>query len=197
MIGTPGYLSPEQAAGQPASAASDWYAVGVMVFVSLTGELPFRGKGLKVLLAKQERDAPTPGRWRPASRRTSRRCASTCCSATRASDPRRPRCCAGWATGPSGIRPRDAVRRDSGDLFLGRDAHLKALQDAFGATHRGRAVAVHVCGRSGMGKSALVREFLARLQRSDRAVTLVGAATSASRCRSRRSTAWSTRCVST
>jgi serine/threonine protein kinase len=65
MIGTPGYLSPEQAAGQPASAASDWYAVGVMMFVSLTGELPFRGKGLKVLLAKQERDAPTPGSLAP------------------------------------------------------------------------------------------------------------------------------------
>ena len=174
MIGTPGYLSPEQAAGQPASVASDWYAVGVMMFVSLTGELPFRGKGLKVLLAKQERDAPTPGSLVLGLPQDLE---ALCIDLLQRDPSKRP----GAADvlrrvgeGPSGIRPRDAVRRDSGDLFLGRDAHLKALQDAFGATHRGRAVAIKVGGRSGMGKSALVREFLARLQRSDRAVTLVG-----------------------
>jgi serine/threonine protein kinase/tetratricopeptide (TPR) repeat protein len=174
MIGTPGYLSPEQAAGQPASAASDWYAVGVMMFVSLTGELPFRGKGLKVLLAKQERDAPTPDSLVPGLPQD---LAELCVDLLRRDPKQRP----GAADvlrrvgeGPSGIRPRDAVRRDSGDLFLGRDAHLKALQDAFASTHRGRAVLIKVGGRSGMGKSALVREFLVRLQRSDRAVTLVG-----------------------
>ncbi len=174
MIGTPGYLSPEQSAGQPASAASDWYAVGVMVFLALTGELPFRGKGLKVLLAKQERDAPSPSTLVPGVPED----LEALCVALLQRDPsKRPAAAEVLrrvGTGPSGIRPRDAVRRDSGDLFLGRAAHLAALQDAFGATHRGRAVAVHVCGRSGMGKSALVREFLARLQRSDRAVTLVG-----------------------
>jgi hypothetical protein len=174
MIGTPGYLSPEQSAGQPASAASDWYAVGVMMFVALTGELPFRGKGLKVLLAKQEREAPSPGTLVPG---VPPDLEALCVDLLQRDPTRRP----GTAevlrrvgSGPSGIRPRDAVRRDAGDLFLGREVHLKLLHDAFAATHRGRAVAVHVGGRSGMGKSALVREFLARLQRSDRAVTLVG-----------------------
>ena len=174
MIGTPGYLSPEQAAGQPASVASDWYAVGVMMFVALTGELPFRGKGLKVLLAKQERDAPAPGSLAPGLPPDLE---ALCVDLLQRDPSKRP----GAAdvlrrvgTGPSGIRPRDAVRRDAGDLFLGRELHLRALQDAFAATHRGRAVAIKVGGRSGMGKSALVREFLARLHRSDRAVALVG-----------------------
>jgi len=174
MIGTPGYLSPEQASGLPGSAASDWYAVGVMMFVALTGELPFRGKGLKVLLAKQEREAPSPGSMVAG---VPPDLEALCVDLLQRDPGKRP----GTAevlrrvgTGPSGIRPRDAVRRDAGDLFLGREVHLKALQDAFAATHRGRAVAVHVGGRSGMGKSALVREFLVRLQRSDRAVTLVG-----------------------
>lgn len=41
--GTPGYVSPEQVAGLPLTPASDLYALGVMVFELLTGELPFRG----------------------------------------------------------------------------------------------------------------------------------------------------------
>ena len=174
MIGTPAYLSPEQASGQPASAASDWYAVGVMVFLALTGELPFRGKGLKVLLAKQERDAPTPSSVSPGIPQDLE---SLCIDLLQREPGKRPgaqEVLRRVGSGPAGIRPRDAVRRDTGDLFIGRDSPLKALQDAFAATHRGRAVAVHVCGRSGMGKSALVREFLVRLQRSDRAVILVG-----------------------
>ena len=51
---------------------------------------------------------------------------------------------------------------------------LRALQDAFAATQKGRAVLVQVHGRSGMGKSALVREFLARLQQGGKAVVLAG-----------------------
>ena len=174
MVGTPAYISPEQAGGQPASAASDWYAVGVMVYQALTGELPFRGKGLKVMLAKQERDAPVPSGIVPGLPRD----LEELCTALLARDPaRRP----GTAevlqrvgSGPLGIRPRSPSHGHDGDLFVGRDAQLRALQDAFAATQKGRAVLVQVHGRSGMGKSALVREFLARLQRPGRTVVLAG-----------------------
>jgi hypothetical protein len=41
VLGTAGYLSPEQARGEPATAASDRYALGVVAFELLTGRRPF------------------------------------------------------------------------------------------------------------------------------------------------------------
>lgn len=43
VAGTLAYLSPEQARGEPATAASDLYAAGVMLHAALTGEVPFQG----------------------------------------------------------------------------------------------------------------------------------------------------------
>jgi eukaryotic-like serine/threonine-protein kinase len=43
LVGTAGYLSPEQASGQPATAASDLYALGVVAYECLAGRRPFTG----------------------------------------------------------------------------------------------------------------------------------------------------------
>ncbi len=59
-------------------------------------------------------------------------------------------------------------------VFVGREAHLRALQEAFSATKEARTVAVWVHGLSGAGKSALVRRFLDRLAERDEALVLAG-----------------------
>ncbi|MBI4955306.1 MAG: serine/threonine protein kinase [Myxococcales bacterium] len=51
-VGTPHYMSPEQVNGLPVDRRSDIYALGVMSFEALTGELPFRGTSLLQLMTQ-------------------------------------------------------------------------------------------------------------------------------------------------
>ena len=59
VVGTPYYLSPEQAAGRDTTPLSDLYSLGVMMFELLTGRRPFQAETLDLLLARHLH-APTP-----------------------------------------------------------------------------------------------------------------------------------------
>jgi hypothetical protein len=65
-IGTPQYMSPEQASGEPVDQRSDVYALGVVAYQMLTGELPFSAPTVAALLVKQMVEvAPPVTRRRP------------------------------------------------------------------------------------------------------------------------------------
>jgi serine/threonine-protein kinase len=66
VFGTPEYMAPEQARGEEASAQSDLYALGVLFFEMLTGQLPFRSDDRDTLLEMQRTAvAPKPRTIKP------------------------------------------------------------------------------------------------------------------------------------
>jgi tRNA A-37 threonylcarbamoyl transferase component Bud32 len=60
LLGTPSYLSPEQATGSPLTPASDVYALGLVLVEALTGERAFPGSALESAVARLHRPAPVP-----------------------------------------------------------------------------------------------------------------------------------------
>lgn len=61
VFGTPEYMSPEQARGEQAGPQSDLYALGVLFFEMMTGQLPFRATDRDTLLEMQRTaTAPAP-----------------------------------------------------------------------------------------------------------------------------------------
>lgn len=186
IVGTIGYMAPEQAAGMPVTAASDWYSVGVILFEALTGQRPFVGAPFDVLAAKQNIEPPRPADLVPGVPRD----LDALCTALIARDPRtrpdggtvmkllgvvpslRPVSRADRRGSAAGS-PRSASRAGA-DLLVGRDPHMKALFDAYRATRQERAVLIYVSGSSGMGKSALVRRFIDAVLERDAALVFKG-----------------------
>ncbi|MGZ4245366.1 MAG: protein kinase domain-containing protein [Solirubrobacteraceae bacterium] len=60
IIGTVQYLSPEQIEGERASVASDLYSIGVTLYELLTGQVPFNGDTIGVVLRAHVQEQPTP-----------------------------------------------------------------------------------------------------------------------------------------
>ena len=66
VMGTPDYMSPEQAQGKPADFRSDIYSLAVVLFEIFTGRLPFTGDTvMAVVLAHIQQPPPTAAQRQP------------------------------------------------------------------------------------------------------------------------------------
>jgi formylglycine-generating enzyme required for sulfatase activity/predicted Ser/Thr protein kinase len=66
VMGTPKYMSPEQATAQPCDVRSDLYSLGVVLYELAVGKAPFEADDFQALMYKQiYEDAPPPRRFRP------------------------------------------------------------------------------------------------------------------------------------
>jgi serine/threonine-protein kinase len=60
VTGTPEFMSPEQALGEPVDGRSDLYALGVLGYFAISGRLPFQGDTATAVLARQVTETPRP-----------------------------------------------------------------------------------------------------------------------------------------
>ena len=161
--GTPAYMSPEQGGGEPLGPATDWYSVGIMLYETLTGQVPFHG-GTYVDVINQKRSADVPPPSTIASGIPED--LDALCRDLLRRDPReRPSGEEIVQRLGRGLPSTAATKQAASSLpLLGRDQHLRALREAFDASAAGTQTTVCIHGRSGAGKTALLRVFLEQLR---------------------------------
>lgn len=173
VAGTLAYMAPEQVTGQVATEASDWYSVGVTLYQTLTGRLLHTGDVRLQIELKRSFEPPPPHEFLPGIPED---LASLCADLVRRDPGARPagrlvRQLLGEFTAHAPVSPPAPVEAS---LFVGREAHLAALRQALYVTRDGEPVTLYVHGRSGMGKSTLVQNFLQSLLVEPNTVVLAG-----------------------
>jgi eukaryotic-like serine/threonine-protein kinase len=168
VLGTPEFMSPEQAAAESLTEASDWYSVGALLYRALTGLAVFAGQSPHVLYDKLQHEATPPSDLVAGLPEDLDR---LCRDLLRRNPAQRP---AGHevlarlgSTAADGTGPIDVISPPRTATFVGRESHLSRLRSAFDSMTKGRAATVYVHGRSGMGKTALVTHFLTTLRRAE------------------------------
>ncbi|MCG8424090.1 MAG: protein kinase [Proteobacteria bacterium] len=183
LIGTPTFMSPEQALGRSPTAATDWYSFGVTMYISLTGRRPFEGTRKEVLQFKQRLDPTPPGELVAGVPLR----LETLCMQLLSRDPEQR---------PDGVEvlsrlgadtPRppflsDVTMAAGTDAFVGRERELERLYEIFDEVRDGGARVAAVEGPSGIGKTSLIEHFVAELKASGHAGVVASA-----RCHERES----------
>ena len=185
FAGTPRYAAPEQMFGDR-SEASDWYAMGVMMYEALTGEPPFKGANpMEVLRKKQNEDPPSASQiahlpddlttladallkrdptFRPGSNQIAESLQLDVESTKHPSS----------ATADDEAIDLNAISDDDIEL-IGRDQQLNQLNEIkANLLNDHRPVVTWVSGLSGEGKSALVGKFIAPIRRGTEMLGPVG-----------------------
>lgn len=155
LIGTPRYMPPETLKGYPATAASDWYSVGVMLYETLVGELPDDGS-----IARVTSSVPPP----PPSVRSAAVVSDFDALCQRLLEPNPDTRINGAQIALMlGMQTKrsNSVAPFGPKALVGREHQLTQLSNALQDVRtRQQPKVVWISGESGMGKSALLREFV-------------------------------------
>ncbi|QEL13542.1 serine/threonine-protein kinase [Limnoglobus roseus] len=175
LAGTLSYMAPERFRREPVSPASDWYSVGVVLYRVLTGQLPYPGNDWGTLHEQIRNAPPAPAVLNPDAPED----LSALCMNLLAHNP------ADRLAGPQIRQWLDhrrvawPTRPNAGseypvEPFVGRADHLARMKAGVESLTSGQPSLMLLAGRSGVGKSTLLRRFLASLQTSKNVLVLAG-----------------------
>jgi eukaryotic-like serine/threonine-protein kinase len=170
LTGTPAYMAPELFAGEPASHASDWYAVGMMLYEALAGTRAFQRD-----ITEEMSRRHTPEWCLAGLSLAPKDLQRLCCDLLQVSPLDRPSTHAIF--GALGLPHPDEEHA----AFSGRERALAQFSHAFEAVKRGQRALVRLHGPSGIGKSRLVQTLLEPLREDPSTLVLEG------RCREQES----------
>jgi tetratricopeptide (TPR) repeat protein/predicted Ser/Thr protein kinase len=165
VLGTPAYMSPEQARGEELDSRSDLFSFGCVLYEAATGVRPFRGSSLFEVLREVASGHPPPpsslrpelpAEWDPILMR-----------ALAKDRDRRYQSAADLFSAIEGLRgtvpkavPR--VEEREPDPVFGREKELSKLEDLLTSAVGGTGRVVLVSGEPGIGKTAMTRSFVYR-----------------------------------
>jgi predicted ATPase len=162
LVGTPAYMSPEQARGRTPTGASDVFALGLVLYEMLIGRHPFpAGAHLAVLQAILNEAPIPPSRLRPEIPRRLEdlilRMLEKDCSRRPSAEEVARSLSESDTPGPAARGISEiAARRTT----VGHDKERAELHSVFEATCGGKGALLCVTGEPGIGKTTLVEEFL-------------------------------------
>jgi len=164
VVGTPAYLSPEQALGQDVGPPADIFSFGVVLYELASGRRPFGGPNiLSIVTSIASKEAVPLAHVVPD---LPPQLADLVHAMLEKEPERRPtaleveaalaQCAAGAVATVTPL-----VRQPTSTV--GRDGPLAALHDAYDRVRAGTSMMIGVTGEAGIGKSSVLEEFLGQL----------------------------------
>ena len=169
VAGTAEYMAPEQALGS-VTPATDWYAVGTMLFQALTGRLPFDGTQSEILAARHVGEAPQALEFDPAIPADLDQLCGRLLDRDPAERPSGPEVLE--LLGGPGTRASAPPKRPN--VFVGRGEQIRQLNTAFDAICQGQPAVALLHGPSGTGKTTLAEWFLESILQQSGTLILTG-----------------------
>lgn len=165
-VGTPQYMAPEQTIhSRGCTPATDWYAVGVMIFEAVTGQLPISGRTMFELLTNKQ--LSTPPRMSEVVRGVPPSLDELVAGLLSREPSERPNAAAlrAWCRAREVLSEVEAKFDTPGTtVLLGRGTAVSTICHAYNQVLAKKPQTVMVHGPSGTGKSALIRHVLRSIE---------------------------------
>ena len=180
IVGTLAYLPPESILDSSSSPAADIYSLGVVMYESLSGKLPFSGDTQTVLYKIVHSEPEPPGLLASLIDIETENIVLACMAKAAAARPKDGneigsvlRELARRLRNPSKALSASIVVPRAGSAIVGRNHEIEDLVKAFHRAQAGEAQLTLVAGEQGFGKGSLLRE-LERIAKSRGALILHG-----------------------